>query len=144
MNIHSLFAVNRNSLGTNLGLFFIRVAFGLSLFLKHGVEKITGFNRMAQDFPDPFHIGARLSLSVATVSDVVAAVLVIVGLAARPSAFFIVCNILVAWLFFHHAMFFGEQSDHGEVCVLYICAFSAVVMCGPGRYSIDALLSSKA
>ena len=140
MHIRSVFAVNHDSFGTSLGLGFLRVSFGLSLFLKHGLEKITGFHRMAQGFPDPLHIGARLSLSIATASDAVAAIFLIMGFATRPSAFFVACNILVAWIFVHHGMFFGKGADHGEVCVLYICGFLAVLLCGPGRYSIDALL----
>ena len=143
MNARSIFAVSRDSPVTGVGVLFLRVSFGLSLFLKHGVEKITGFNRMLQGFPDPAHIGTHLSLSIATASDVVAAVFVIVGFATRPSALFVAFNILVAWIFVHHGMFFGEAADHGEVCVLYVCGFIAILVCGSGRYSSDALLAQK-
>ncbi len=143
MHVRSAFAVNQDSYGTGLGLCFLRVSFALSLFLKHGVEKITGFERMLYGFPDPLHIGTRLSLYIATASDVVAATFLILGFATRPSAFFAASNILVAWILVHHGMFFGKASDHGEICVLYICGFMAILLCGPGRYSIDALLGSK-
>ena len=143
MDVRAFFAVSKASFTTDLGLLFLRVSFGLSLFIKHGFEKITGFGRMLQGFPDPFHIGIPLSLSIATASDVVAAVFLIVGFTTRPSAFFVACNILVAWLFVHHGMFFGKDADHGEVCVLYTCGFLAVLLCGPGRYSVDALLTAK-
>ena len=143
MDARAIFTVNRDSSATDLGLLFLRTSFGISLFLKHGFEKITGFGKMLQGFPDPFHLGARLSLSIATASDMIAAIFLIVGFATRPSAFFVACNILIAWLFVHHGMFFGKDADHGEVCVLYICGFLAVLLCGPGRYSVDALLTAK-
>lgn len=141
MKVQSIFMVNRDSSGTGLGLFLLRSSFGLSLFLKHGVEKITGFNRMAQSFPDPFHLGVRLSLTIATMSDVLAALCLIAGFATRLSASFIFFNILVAWIFVHRAQFFGRGADHGEVCVLYLCGCLAIILCGPGRFSVDALLS---
>ena len=143
MDIQSLFEVNKDSFGTGAGLLFLRASLGLSLFLKHGLEKITGFNKMAQNFPDPFHLGVRLSLSIATMSDVLAALCVIAGFATRMSAFFILCNILVAWIFVHRGHFFGKDADHGEVCVLYLCGFLAIVLCGSGRFSVDALLVGK-
>ena len=126
-----------------MGLLLLRLSFGVSLFLKHGVEKIAGFHQMLQGFPDPFHIGVRLSLLIATASDAVAAVLLTVGFATRPSAFFIACNIFAAWLLVHHGMFFGRDADHGEICVLYICGCLTVLLAGPGRYSMDALLGGK-
>ena len=143
MDLRSLVEVNKDSFGTGVGLLFLRASLGLSLFLKHGFEKITGFNRMAQNFPDPFHMGVRLSLSIATISDVLAALCVVAGFATRMSAFFIFCNVLVAWIFVHSGQFFGDDADHGEICVLYLCGFLAVVLCGPGRFSIDALLSGR-
>ncbi|WP_263385595.1 DoxX family protein [Granulicella arctica] len=143
MDVRSILAVSKASYTTNLGLLFLRVSFGLSLFVKHGFEKITRFGRMVAGFPDPFHIGAPLSLSIATASDVFAAVFLVIGFSTRPAAFFVACNILVAWLFVHHGMFFGKDADHGEVCVLYICGFVSVPLCGPGRYSVDALLTAR-
>ncbi len=45
---------------------------------------------MAQNFPDPFHLGVRLSLSIASASDALAALCLIAG--------FIFFNIFVAWI----------------------------------------------
>ena len=142
MNLQSIVAVNKDSSGTSLGLLALRASFGLSLFLKHGMEKLTGFSRMAKDFPDPFHLGGSLSLSIAAISDVLAALFLIMGFATRLSASFIFVNILVAWIFVHRSQFFGEGADHGEVCVLYLCGSLAVLLCGPGRFSVDALLNN--
>ena len=36
--MRSVFAVSRDSPETGIGLLFLRVSFGLSLFLKHGVD----------------------------------------------------------------------------------------------------------
>ena len=46
-------------------------------------------------------------------------------------------NIFVAWSMVHHFLFFGRGADHGEAIVLYLGAYLALAMAGPGRYSID-------
>ena len=51
MQVRSAFAINQDSYGTGLCLCFLRVSFALSLFLKHGVEKITGFEGMVPGCP---------------------------------------------------------------------------------------------
>ena len=143
MTLRSIFATNEDSSGTGLGLLVLRASFGLSLFLKHGLEKLTGFTHMAKAFPDPFYLGPRLSLSIASMSDVLAALFLRAGFATRLSAAFIFLNILVAWIFVHGAQFFGADADHGEICVLYLCGTLAVLLCGAGRFSLDALLNRR-
>lgn len=140
MNYRNLLFDSGNALGTDLGLLLFRISFGLSLFLKHGVEKITSFRQMAQTFPDPLHLGAHMSFAIAATSDVLAAVLLIAGFATRSAALFIAANIGVAWIFFHHEQFFGSNADHGELCVIYVCGFLSLALCGAGRFSIDSLL----
>jgi putative oxidoreductase len=123
----------------DFGLLLLRVAVGASLFFKHGWEKVSGFSRLAQHFPDPIHIGPIPSLAIALVGDAICSLLVILGFFTRPAAFFAACNITVAWALVHHFDFFGKgpQADHGEVCVLYIAVFLALAIAGPGRYSLD-------
>jgi putative oxidoreductase len=120
---------------TDFGLLILRVVAGLSLFLKHGLEKLTGYSTMVQHFPDPIHIGAHASLAYALLSDGICSVLVVLGLATRPAALVIVVNLLTVFFLVHHAVFFS--SGHVELVLLYIVAFSAVLIAGPGRFSVD-------
>jgi putative oxidoreductase len=62
------------------------------------------------------------------------------GLATRWAAAWIFVNILVAWAFVHQFVFFGRGSDHGELIVLYLAAMLALMLAGPGKYSVDAML----
>ena len=129
-----------HSLGVDLGLLLLRVWFGGALLLKHGLEKPIHFSQMAAHFPDPVHIGPVPSLVIALVSDFVCTILVVLGLATRWASLFIFANVLVAWVFVHHLEFFGKSADHGELTVLYIGAFLALALTGPGRFSLDAQL----
>jgi putative oxidoreductase len=121
-------------------LLFLRIAFGASIFLKHGYRKVLNFSEMAQTFPDPIHIGPVPSLVFALIADAICTLLIIAGLGTRLASGFIAVIIFVAWAFDHHFMFFGHTADHGEICVLYIAAMIALFIGGPGRYSVDAWL----
>ena len=60
---------------------------------------------------------------------------------SRESA---VINIGVAWSLFHHFIFLERpQGDHGELCLLYISVFLALLVTGAGRYSLDELIARR-
>lgn len=118
------------------GLLILRVFTGVSLFLKHGLEKLTGYSTMVQHFPNPLHIGAHATLAFALLSDGICSVLVVVGLFTRAAAAIVLINLLAAFLLVHHAAFFTD--GHVELVWVYIAAFLAILVAGPGRFSIDA------
>lgn len=137
MNLRALFATNTGSASTSFGLLVLRAA-ALSLFLKHGLEKLTGYSTMVQHFPDPIHIGAHAGLAYALLSDGICSVLVIIGLATRPAAAIILINVLTAFFLVHHAAYFSNA--HVELVALYIIIFATLLVTGPGRFSVDQRL----
>jgi putative oxidoreductase len=131
-------AINPRRGNTDAGLLILRVFAGLSLFLKHGLEKLTGFSMMVQHFPNPIHIGAHASLAFALLSDGICSLLVVLGLATRPATVVILINLLTVFFLVHHAAFFSKP--HVELVWLYIAAFATILFAGPGRFSLDARL----
>ena len=134
MTAKGLFATDTGSASTSAGLLVLRLA-ALSLFLKHGLEKLTGYSRMVQHFPDPIHVGAHAGLAFALLSDGICSVLVFIGLATRPASAVILTNLLVAFIFVHHAAFFSD--GHVELVAIYMIVFATLVFTGPGRFSVD-------
>ena len=123
------------------GLLFLRISVGLSLFLKHGYEKIFNFHQMAPTFSDPMHIGSRTSLFMAMISDGVCSWLIIFGLGTRWAALYSFIVVFVAWSMRDHFLYFGHlTADHGELSLLYLVSFIAIFIAGPGRYSVDRVL----
>ena len=118
----------------------LRLVCFLTLFVKHGTEKIFTFGAMAQHFPDPLHIGSVPSLVCAMIGDSICSLLLVVGLATRWAALISFINISVAWAFVHHFALLGKNNDHGELIVLYLGALLMLFFGGAGRYSVDALL----
>ena len=137
MNPKALFATNTSPVTMSVGLLVLRAA-ALSLFLKHGLEKLTGYSTMVQHFPDPIHIGAHAGLAFALLSDGICSVLVMIGLATRPAAAVILINVLTAFFLVHHAAYFSNA--HVELVALYIIIFATLLVTGPGRFSVDGRL----
>ena len=119
----------------DVALLVLRVWLGLDLFFRHGLEKITHFSQMSAHFPDPVHIGPRLSLAFALLSDGICSLLIVLGLATRLAALIVVINLGVAFTLVHHFATSGPRS--GELPLIFLGGFLALLIAGPGRYSVD-------
>jgi len=129
-----------------VGLAILRIATGVTLFLRHGWEKQpANWAQFLAHFPDPIGIGSHPSFFIAFFSDFVCSILLMIGLGTRWAALYCLGNVFVAWAFVHHFAFFGKDpgSGHGEVMVLYLAAMLTLFIAGPGAASIDGILSRK-
>jgi putative oxidoreductase len=126
---------------TDMGLLLLRVGVSLSLFLKHGLEKLTGYSKMVQHFPDPIHIGAHASLAYALLTDGICTILIAAGLFTRVASALLFINLLTAFFFVHHAAFFTD--GHVELVMVYMIVFAALILTGPGGLSVDARIGKK-
>lgn len=120
-----------------LGLLLLRVWLGGCMLALHGWSKLTDFNgtlaKMAA-FPKILGIAAILAESVA-------AAFLIIGLASRWAALALATTMGVAFYKAHGAALTGEKS--GELAFIYLAGFAALVLTGPGRFSLDAQISKK-
>lgn len=125
------------------GLLALRLCVFLSMFIKHGYEKVATFSQMVPNFPDPLHIGSGASLFCAMIADSICSLLIVIGLATRLAALYSFVILFVAWALVHHFIFLGPREDHGQVIWLYLSGLIAIFITGPGRYSVDYLLQKK-
>ena len=124
----------------NLGRFALRLLVFLPLFLKHGTLKILNFSQMGHDFPDPLHIGSVATLAIATLSDGVCSLLIMLGLATRWAALFSLCNLLVAFMFVHHFDLMSWKDMGGQIIFMFMGGCVTLICLGPGKFSMDALI----
>ncbi|MDY0076634.1 MAG: DoxX family protein [Bacteroidales bacterium] len=120
-------------------LFINRV--GVSAFmLTHGYPKLLMLlDGRAESFPDPLGVGSLTSLILAIVTEVVASVFLILGLFSRFSAFALFITMAVA-VFIVHA---GDPFGTLEKALLYLFIYLNIIVFGPGKFSIDAVLSKR-
>jgi len=127
----------------DLGLLLLRVAALLPLFLKHGIEKIVNYGYMSQHFADPLGLGIYPTFFIAFISDAICSWLIMLGIATRWAALFMLCSLFVGWSIRWHFMFWVRANWHGEMMTVYMAALLGIVFLGPGKYSIDTLIQKR-
>ncbi|GAO44281.1 hypothetical protein FPE01S_03_03190 [Flavihumibacter petaseus NBRC 106054] len=104
------------------------------MLANHGFQKLVKFSSLQHKFGDPLHIGTRNSLLLVLFAEVFCSLLIIAGLFTRLAAIPLVIAMLVAFFIAHNHNF-----EQGEMAALYLTAFTAILLCGPGRASIDRM-----
>jgi putative oxidoreductase len=125
-------------------LLFIRVYWGWQ-FCQTGWGKLHGLAHVTEYFGSlgiPF---PGLNATFIACSETFGGVLLIVGLLSRPIALLLACDMLVAFLLADREAFFSIFSHPEKLYAAdpYTFLFAALIILifGPGRFSIDWLLS---
>lgn len=117
-------------------LLLLRIFFGL-LIMMHGLEKLNSFSTLSLAFPDVLGMGSKTSLLLTIFAEVVCAAAFILGFMHRLVLLPLVVTMFVAFSFVHH-----WSVAQGELSFIYLFVFVLSLITGPGRYSIDYLISS--
>ncbi|NRA93789.1 MAG: DoxX family protein [Psychroserpens sp.] len=115
----------------DLALLLIRVGFG-GFMLTHGIPKLEMLNDPSQ-FGDPIGVGPTASLILCLIGEVLAPVLLIFGIKTKLAAIPAAITMGVA-AFVVHA---NDPLSNKEHALLFFIAFVAIILAGPGKYSID-------
>lgn len=131
---------------SSLGLFFLRASIGLMMLIGHGIPKIQKFQAMKDTFPVPdffplSFMSNPVSLIACIGAEVVASILLILGLATRPAAF-VFCFAMVIAAFHAHATdpWFSAGGPAKELALMYLIPVLAIILTGAGGYSLDAAI----
>jgi putative oxidoreductase len=116
-------------------LSIVRIVVGL-LFLEHGLSKYFGFPAPS---PAAFQVVGLLGLAGAI--EIVASVLVTIGLFTRAAAFIASGEMAVAYFMAHFPKSFFPLVNGGEAAVLYCFIFLFLALEGGGVWSVDAARS---
>jgi putative oxidoreductase len=113
-------------------LALLRIVTGL-LFLEHATQKFFGF-------PAPFPMPGPLPplLVAAGAIELVAGVLVTLGLFTRLAAFIAAGEMAVAYFMMHFPQGFWPAVNKGEAAILYCFIFLYLAAAGAGAWSIDS------
>ena len=106
------------------------------MFFLHGWAKFEGFAEKKDSFPGLIGLGSEMALALATFAEVGCSALIVLGLLTRLAAIPLVITMGVAVFVVHGADPIADK----ELAILYLAAFTTILISGPGRYSADALI----
>jgi putative oxidoreductase len=134
-----LFSTKSNAALNHIWLLIYRVTIS-AFMLTHGIPKL---NRLISgnvgEFSDPLGVGHTMSLILTVFGEVVAPVLVILGLGTRFSAIPVAFAMAMAGFVVHSADPFARK----ELALLFLMGFLTIIVMGGGRYSLDTLLGKR-
>lgn len=132
-----MFSPELRETAREIGLFIFRVAVGAFMIAGHGYGKWMDFTEKAESFRDPIGLGAEWSLTLTVGAEFFCAALVVIGLATRIACIPLVIAMSVAAFVAHGGEPFGEK----EMALLYGVSFLFLMLAGPGKLSIDGIIS---
>jgi putative oxidoreductase len=134
-----IFNTNYNHQSLDFALFILRV--GVSCFvMTHGIAKLSSLMSGAEiQFADPIGLGMKTSFYLAIFAEVLCAVLLLFGLLTRLALIPLIITMVVAVFVVHPPDGFQKMELPG----LYLLVFVFLMFSGPGRYSIDNVISRK-
>ncbi len=128
-----------NPLITDIVLFVVRIFVGFAM-ISHGFPKLMNFvGDQEIKFFDFLGIGPQLSLFLAVFAEFVCSIFIILGLFTRWGVFFLMITMAVAGLVVHGSDPFSDR----EMSLLYLAIYLMLFAFGPGRYSVDAMISRR-
>lgn len=125
--------------GPDAGLLFLRLSAGLLMLFAHGLPKLMTFSEKSSSFPDPLHISSVASLSLALFAEVGCALAVAAGFYTRLATLPLLFTMAIAFFVIHADDAFKVQ----EKALLFAILYAAILLMGPGKYSLDTWLSRK-
>lgn len=119
----------------DLGKLVLRVGIA-GLMLPHGYAKLQlwldhGINAR---FADPLGIGEIPTIILAIIAELICPALVIIGFRTRLAAILPAVTMLVAAFVMH----INDPWAKMEFPLLYLVGFAAIILIGPGKWSLDS------
>lgn len=126
---------------TQLDVALLALRIGIAaMMLVHGLPKLQMlFSGDVSQFPSVLGMGSGLSLTLATMAEVLCSVLILLGLGTRLASIPLLITMLVAVLIVHATDPFAAQ----ELGLLYLMGYVVLLLLGGGRFSLDAMLTKE-
>jgi putative oxidoreductase len=133
-----LFATTTET-AASVALLVLRLGLGALMISGHGWGKLAHFAERAQRFSDPLGLGSPASLALATFAEVFCSAALMLGLATRLAVIPLIVTMTVAFTVVHRHDPWGKR----ELPLMYLTPYVALLVAGPGRFSVDGSLAGR-
>lgn len=132
----ALYTTKYSSASLNIALLVLRLGLGI-LIIKHGYDKLSNFESIRDKFINFLGMGSTVSLALTIFAEFFCGILLTLGLFTRFACIPLIINMAVAFFVAHNADLFGK----GEASALFLTGFVAILFAGPGKASVDGMIS---
>jgi len=124
---------------SDVAILTLRIFTGVLMIAGHGWGKITKFETRFHTFSDPLGVGNEISYILAVTAEFVCSLLIIFGLFTRIAVIPPAITMIVAAFVVHG----DDPWNKKEMAILYFIAYIVMLICGPGKYSVDKKVFSR-
>ncbi len=130
-------------LSRDLGLLVLRVWIGLTM-MPHGKMKLGMLQGAETKFLSVLGLSPQLSILLAITAELAGSLLLVLGLLTRFSAAALAFTMGVAFFVAHKGSLDPQSpTGSGELALVYMAVYVAMLVAGPGRFSFDALIGAR-
>ncbi len=145
MALPKLFHVNQDSPTADWALLIVRILIGYNLFLNSGLPKLLHLSSLMEANVEGLGSLSAVVMLYAAFALGICPLLVFIGLATRYAAFFAMIALAGTGIFIDHFFTLNYldpgHNSHPEVVWLFWACYLAVIFTGPGRFSLDRIIS---
>jgi putative oxidoreductase len=116
----------------------LRLSFGI-LMIPHSFFKINNFDKIVGEFINFLGMGSHATLWIVIIIELFCSLMLIIGLLTRLAVIPLLITAIIIVFVAHHGDILGE----GSAGFFYFIGYSAIALLGPGKYSLDRLLSQR-
>lgn len=131
-----LLSINYSDTAFNISFLLLRLVFGISMCVNHGYDKLVNFADKKDQFVNLFGIGSTITLALVVFAEFFCSIFVAIGLFTRFTVVPLIIAMGYAFFISHNSGLFAN----GESSALYLTGFFAILLCGPGKASVDGLI----
>ena len=130
-----ILSIKYSAAAFNLAMLLLRLGSGI-LVASHGYSKLVHFNEMKNHFMNFMGLGSTVSLALVVFAEFFCSIFLNLGLFTRLASIPIIIVMVVVLFKVHNGQLFAE----GERAAIYLAALLAILLCGPGKVSVDGII----
>lgn len=134
--IHYLLYTDLGSTVNNAAVLVFRIFLMLELFRVHGMKKFRISNGQKEHVPNPLQLPEKLNALVATFSDTLVPIFVVLGIGSRLVLLPSISVTAIGYFIVHRY----DNIEVKDVPYMYTLAMLFLWVLGPGTYSLDSYL----